>query len=253
MRELLSLIIMPVPVLYFLLIAAFIFFMSDRKKTGKIFLIIAGIWFLIISTRPIPKTLVRSLENRYPQLTDESIKDLHDSCDIIILGGGHSDDKDLSPNNQLSTTSIGRLTEGIRIQRMIPGSRLILSGYIKGLGIPQALVLYQTALLLGVDSVSMKMQISPSNTRMEAEEYLKNFGTGNNLIVVTSDIHMPRVMMLFRKIGLKPIAAPANPMLRYGSHQKYRWRWVPSSENIEMMEAAIHEYAGIIWAWIGGK
>jgi uncharacterized SAM-binding protein YcdF (DUF218 family) len=252
MREFLSLIIMPVPVLYLLLIAAFVFFISKRQRTGKIFLIMAGIWFLIISTLPVPKILVKSLESKYHQLTEESIKNLPDSCDIIVLGGGHSDDKDLSPNNQLSTTAIGRVTEGIRIHRMIPGSRLILSGYSGGSEISQALALYRTALLLGVDSASMAMQGLPSNTLMEAEEYFKNFGTRNFLIVVTSEIHMPRAMMLFQKAGLNPIAAPTNQMLKNGS-RKYRWRWIPSSRNIEMMDAAIHEYAGMIWAWVGGK
>jgi uncharacterized SAM-binding protein YcdF (DUF218 family) len=252
MHAFLSLIIMPLPILYLLLIVAFIFFISNQGKTGSTFLVLAGIWLLIISTPFIPKALVKSLESKYPQLTDESIKNLPDSCDIIVLGGGHSDDKDLSPNNQLSTTALGRLAEGIRIHRMIPGSRLVLSGYRGESELSQALVLYQTALLLGVDSALMTMQILPSNTRMEAEEYAKNFGTGNDLIVVTDDLHMPRAMMLFQKAGLNPVASPTNQILKYGSH-KYRWRWIPSSGNIGMMEAVIHEYVGMIWTWVGGK
>lgn len=63
----------------------------------------------------------------------------------------------LSANNQLSTTAVGRLTEGIRIHRMLPGSRLILSGYGGDSNVTQALVLYRTALLLGVDSATMSI------------------------------------------------------------------------------------------------
>jgi len=215
-------------------------------------LVIAGIWFLIISTPLIPKLLVRSLENKYPQLSDESIKNIPDSCDIIILGGGHSDDKDLSPNNQLSTNALGRLVEGIRIHKMIPGSRLILSGYRGRSELSQAGILYRTALILGADSSSMVMQPLPANTMMEAEEYSKNFRSANNLIVVTSDIHLPRAMLLFKKAGLDPVAAPTNQIIKYGS-VKYPWRWIPSSGYISMMESVIHEYAGILWSVAGGR
>jgi len=252
MRLFLSFIILPLPVLFILLFAAFIFLILKKKRTGKFFLILTGIWFLIISTLPVPKVLVKALENKYPQLSETAIKNLPDSCDIIVLGGGHSDDKDLAPNNQLSTTALGRLVEGIRIHRIIPDSRLILSGYNGGLRLSQAMVLYQTALILEVDSTSMVLLSTPSNTQMEAEEYAKNFGTGNNLIVVTSDIDMPRAIMLFRKAGLDPVAAPTDQILRYGSG-KYRLRWIPSASNIEMMERAIHEYAGILWMRLGGK
>jgi len=252
MREFLSLIIMPLPVLYLLLIAAFLYYIVKRRKTFKFFLLFAGIWFLIITTLPFPKILVKSLENRYSQLTDSVIRNFPDSCNIIILGGGHTDDRELSPNNQLSTDALGRLAEGIRIHRIIPGSRLILSGYSGGSELSQAQVLYRTALLLGVDSASMTMQTKPSNTWMEAEEYAKNFGKQHDIIVVTSDIHMPRAMMLFQKAGLNPIAAPTNQILKHGS-QKDIWRWIPSSSNIAMMEVAVHEYAGILWFWIGGR
>ena len=252
MREFLSLIIMPLPVMYLILITASILFISGHKKSGKILLVIAGIWFLIISTPLIPRLLVKSLENRYPQLTDESIKNLPDSCDIIILGGGHSDDKDLSPNNQLSTNALGRVVEGIRIHKMIPGSRLILSGYRGRSELTQAGILYRTALMLGVDSASMATQILPVNTRMEAEEYSKSFGSDNQIVVVTSDIHMPRAMLLFKKAGLDPVAAPTNQIIKYGS-VKYRWKWMPSAGYISMMEAVIHEYAGMLWTIVGGK
>jgi len=252
MREFLSILIMPLPVLFLVLITVIILFLSGRKKPGKILLIIAVIWFFIISTPLIPRLLVKSLENKYPPLNADLIKNLPDSCDIIILGGGHSDDRELSPNNQLSTAALARLVEGIRIHKLIPGSRLILSGYKGRSEISQAAILYRTALMLGVDSASMVMQTLPANTRMEAEEYAKNLRSENKLIVVTSDLHMPRAILLFRRVGLDPLAAPTNQIIKYGS-VKYPWRWMPSSGYISMMEAVTHEYVGILWVLAGGR
>jgi uncharacterized SAM-binding protein YcdF (DUF218 family) len=252
MREFLSLIINPVPVLYFLLLVGLILCGFNRKRTGKIIICIAGLWFFIITTPFLPKIIIKSLESQYPQLADSNIKTLHDSCNIIVLGSGLTDDKNLSPNNQLTPTSLSRLVEGIRIHKMIPDSRLILSGYGERSEISNALVYYRTALILGIDSVSMVIQALPSNTRMEAAEYVKNFGTENKLIVVTSANHMPRAIMLFHRAGIFPIAAPTNFFLKYGSH-KYPWRWIPSSENVVIMEAAIHEELGIMWEKSGGQ
>jgi uncharacterized SAM-binding protein YcdF (DUF218 family) len=252
MREFLSLMINPIPVLCLLIITAISFFLLHKKKAGRYFLGLAAGWFLIITTPPVPKMLVRYLEDQYPQISDSTISELPDTCNILILGGGHSDDKTLSPNNQLSATALGRLTEGIRIHRRVPGSTLIMSGYGGRTSLPQAVVLYRTALILGEDSTSIRIMTLPSNTQMEAAEYSRNFGSQKNPVLVTSDLHMPRAMMLFRKEGLNPVPAPTNSLIKVGS-VKNPWRWIPSTDNTGMMKAAIHEYIGIFWANVGGR
>lgn len=251
MRAFLSSLIMPLPVFYMLLLASLTFYLIRRKRTSKAFVFFAAVWFLIISTPPVPRVLVSSLENIHPHLTEEAIMDLPDSCDIIVLGGGHSDDMGLSANNQLSTTAIGRLTEGIRVHRMLPGSRLILSGYKGNSKLSQAMVLYRTALLMGVDSAAMFMLEKPANTRQEAEEYVRNFGKNRTLIVVTDDIHMPRSVKMFRVAGIDPVPATSNQIIKYESRK--RISWVPSSHYIAMIEVAVHEYAGMGWTALGGR
>ena len=175
-----------------------------------------------------------------------------DSCNIIVLGSDNADDNSLTPNNQLSLVAMSRLVEGIRIHRMIPGSKLIMSGYSRRSKLPHALVLFRTAIILGVDPTTMAIQSTPSNTRKEAETYVKNFGTKYKLILVTSAIHMPRAVMSFQKAGVNPVAAPADFLIK-NRLNKNPWRWLPFSDNIVMMEAVIHENAGIMWARLGGK
>jgi uncharacterized SAM-binding protein YcdF (DUF218 family) len=134
---------------------------------------------------------------------------------------------------------------------MIHGSRLVLSGSKGGSKLPQALILYRTALMLGIDSSGMAMQTEPSNTLMEAEEYVRIFGRENNLIVVTSASHMPRAIMHFRDAGTNPIAAPTHFFLKGSGRQTFSR--MLSSEYILMMRMAAHEYAGRIWAKAGGR
>lgn len=252
MREFLTLMMNPVALLYLLLLAGSVFFVFNRKKTGKTIMWIAMVWFIIITTPFLPELMINSLESKYSQLSDSSITKIHGPVDIMILGGGHSDNKNLTPNNQLSATALCRLVEGIRIHRLIPGSRLVLSGYKGKSELPQALVQYRTAIILGIDTCSMEMQATPSNTRMEAEVYARNYGTKNNLIIVTSARHMPRAMMHFQNHGITPVAAPSDFILKNGIFYNPK-KWLPSSDYISKMKMAIHEYVGIIWAMAGGN
>lgn len=242
----------PVVILYMLLIAGVFLLSVKRSNAGKLLITIAGLWFFLITTPFLPRLIFKSLEGKYSQISDETVRNMTDTCDIIILGGGHTDDKNLSANNQLSQQALSRLVEGIRIHRMIPGSRLVLSGCSGRSKLPQALVLYRTALILGIDSSSMIMQPAPANTQQEAEEYVKNFGIKNNLILVTSAVHMPRALLHFHKAGINPINAPANFILKYGSNVR-SWKWIPHYGNIALVQTAFHEYIGIIWAKLGGR
>ncbi|HEY5497457.1 MAG TPA: ElyC/SanA/YdcF family protein, partial [Syntrophales bacterium] len=68
----------------------------------------------------------------------------------------------------------------------------------------------------------------------------------NRFILVTSAIHMPRSMALFRKFGMNPIPAPTNYMVVKQSRFHPR-AFFPGSDSLRKTEAAIHEYLGLIW------
>src|SRR5664280_1919310 len=250
MREFLSILIMPIPVLFLLILAGVFLLWRKRKKAGKVLLMVAGCWLLVISTRFVPDMLAERLENKYNPVTEADCRNLKVPINIIVLGGGHSDDKRLTPNAQLSTAALGRLVEGIRIYKMASGDgrqasgvKLIVSGYAGRLKITQAEVLYRTAVMLGVDSTGLIMSPKPKNTREEAEEYKKICGTATPVILVTDAIHIPRAVMLFEKAGVKVIPAPTNFLIKR-STVRSPFSWMPEAENISVMEATIHEYAG---------
>jgi len=226
--------------------------MANKKKITRWLLFIAIAWLLIISTRFMPDMLAVRLEDKYKSFTEADCINLKEPVNIIVLGGGHSDGKRLPVNDRLSGSALGRLVEGIRIYKMIPGSYLITSGYSGGLSVSQAEVVKEAAIMLGVDSSMIKILPTTRNTFDEATTYKKNFGSSGSVIVVTDAIHMPRAMMLFKKAGLTPIADPTNHLIKK-STAKSPFSWIPSAGNIEIIEYAIHEYAGIFWTKIGGR
>jgi uncharacterized SAM-binding protein YcdF (DUF218 family) len=252
---------MPLPFFWLMVTLASVFAIRGRKKTSGRLMVFSVLWLLVISTPFIPDLLVAGLENRYPvyalpgesPCTATETESGASGVNILVLGSGHTNDSRLQATNRLSETALARLTEGIRLQRQIPASLLITSGWSgKRETVPQAEVLAQAALLLGVDSSQVKTQSLPNNTRMEASEYKRLFGDSARLILVTSAAHMPRAVYLFRKAGLEPLPAPTNHLVKKGE-KRNPWFWLPSSAHISKMESAIHEYAGLIWYKTGGK
>jgi uncharacterized SAM-binding protein YcdF (DUF218 family) len=202
---------------------------------------------MVISTPFVPNLLVRNLENRYTVFSPEYLQNKKRPVNILVLGGGHTDDERLPANSQLAESSLARLAEGIRGHRLLPKSTLITSGYGgKSNDTSNAIVPDNAAMLLGVDSADIKWQETPENTWQEALTYKQMFGDSASLVLVTSAIHIPRAMFLFRKAGLKPIAAPADFMVKNEKRKDISY-WVPSSRHIEEMENAIHEYVGLLW------
>ena len=250
MRLILSEIILPLPVCWLLITIGIILYWRKKQKASLYLMGISILWLLLVTTPFIPNLLVKHLENRYEVFSLKTFKNYNNPVNILVLGGGHTDDNRLPANNRLSETALARLIEGIRIQRLIPGSTLITSGYKGSEEITQAGILANTAIILGVDSSKIKLQKIPGNTWQEASEYKRLFGDSTRLILVTSAIHMPRAMFLFKKAGLSPLAAPADYLVKIGK-QHDSWIGFPSSNNLRKMESAIHEYAGILYANIG--
>lgn len=251
MHEFLSSLIMPLPVFFALLGAGIFFIWLKKRRTAKILLLVAGCWLLVISTKPVPYILVKCLEDKYDVLNVIPESDFAGELHILVLAAGHSDDESLPPNGQLSGSALGRLTEGVRLHKLYPCSKLILSGPGGKEGYTQADALLRTAIIMGVDSSSILLMRRAKNTSGEAEEYKKLYANGSHLILVTSAIHMPRAMVTFKKAGLNPVPAPTNFIIKHGS-RKDPWGWLPSAHYIGMMETALHELAGIVWGKLKG-
>ena len=248
MRTFISNAIAPLSIFWILIALALLFYLNHKINVSRILLAVALSWGLLVSTGFLPNLLIKSLESQYGQF---KLRDFSDTLTvhILVLGAGHKSDPKLSANNQLTSNALGRLVEGIRVHGLIQNSKLVLSG---GLGTEtesHAEVLKQTAIILGVKSAAILTLNTTKNTADEAKQYKNTFGNQQQLILVTEAYHMPRSMILFRKLGLNPIPAPANYLYKRGEKIEYS-KWLPSSNNIYKTEIAIHEYAGMAWVWI---
>lgn len=57
---------------------------------------------------------------------------------------------------------------------------------------------------------------------------------------------MPRALCIFRMFGIEPIPAPTDYLIKFEPGMLNNW-WLPSIENLNIMNIVIHEYLGLWW------
>ncbi|MFC1551728.1 hypothetical protein ACFL6P_04090, partial [Candidatus Latescibacterota bacterium] len=118
----------PLPIIVFLLFSGlYLLWFTKKNKFGKM-IVTLGACFLTILSYDLPvNILIMPLERYYKSYSNE-IDNSFNPRYIVILGGGASSDPSVPITSQLSTSSMIRLMEGIRIYYNNPNSKLILSG-----------------------------------------------------------------------------------------------------------------------------
>lgn len=229
-----------------LLFALLCFFMRYRR-TGTLTALLSFVILLIFSTGPLPHYLLNSLSAPYQPLTQypSNIKF------IVVLGGGNKLDGNYPPIMRLNSSTLSRLLEGIRLHKNIPNSQLILSGGKAISNTADALLMEQSALMLGVSKNNIKVESHSQDTFKEVLLLKEMIGT-KPFILVTSSYHMKRAMLLFHQHNMNPIAAPTQFFQTTPRQPAWRY-YFPNSSNLVKSDIAIHEYLGMGWYHLTSK
>ena len=227
------------------LTASFLCRYYSKQKISTWLVIFAIFFFVLTSTDYLPRYLIRKMESGYHPFSSPEFNRRKDTIYIQSLGGGYTSDQRLSPSAQLSPASLGRLIEAIRIARIFENGILVLSGHIASGKESLASLEKQAAIQLGFDANRIITLETPSNTQEEAIAFANRFGNSANLILVTDAIHMPRAMKFFREQGITPFPAPTNYLIKKDETQ-FSLGWIPSAENLQLMDRVWREYLGSI-------
>ncbi len=259
LKKIISQFFFPVPLTIYILLAGLILlWFSKKQKTGKILVSIAVFVLLIVSATDIGKFMIGRLEKQYkPYDTQNPAEKLAMYKDtpsklIVVLAGGHTSDKRLPMASRLNYQSLVRLVEAARLHRLIPGSKLLLSGGTGGFDpVPNAKVMADVAASIGVEQENIVLETTSNDTKDQAD-LIKTIVGEDPFILVTSASHMPRAMGLFKKIGMKPIPAPVGHTVKK-SKGMHPGSFFPSSGRISALEAAVYEYMGLVWTKLRGQ
>ena len=231
---------------------------TKKQKTGKVLVAIALVFLIVCSFEGISGRILQTLEAQYPPITISKISAQMGQSPalpsikwIVVLAGGVVGDQGMPYQLQISHYSRERLIEGIRLYRLLPGSKLILTGGIGFDGSPEATTLSRVAEELGVAKDDMILEVEARDTK-DHPLYVRALVQDDPFILVTSAFHMPRAMKLFAKQGLFPFPAPAghwSPPEQFWSPKNI----FPTAAGIRLAELSYHEYGGLAWAWIQGQ
>jgi uncharacterized SAM-binding protein YcdF (DUF218 family) len=259
LKKLIGFWLMPLPFCLTLLVVGlgFACLSAKRARLGRR-LALAGLGLLLLfSNKYVSIWLVHPLEARHaaiPELTaGQPLPPQLAACRyVVVLGGGNGNSHGLSATSQLSSSALARVTEAVRLLRVLPDASLIVSGPGDGGDHPtHATMLTRAAVSLGVEPSRIAFIDQARDTEDESLATARIVGTAP-FALVTSAWHMPRAVALFRHAGLSPLPCPAD----FSAHTDDDFSWTdlfPEEPSLERSTWAVRERLGYLWIWLRGK
>jgi len=233
------------------------------QNKGRLLCLMAIFTLLLSSMEIISDKVLNKLEFQYPPFSIENA-----SCyrTIVVLSGWAERNPKLPISSQINHSSLSRLCEAIRIYRANENMEIIIAGGGPHAGIQNdaiSEVIADLANSMGIPKSKIACENRSQNT-FENAYYLKDLLAKNKFILVTSSMHMPRAMAVFKSMGMNPDPAPTDYRSVYGNPARGSGQqdiserevtlkmFLPKVENIENMTLAFHEYLGMLWYKIKG-
>ncbi len=209
-----------------LLIAAVLLW-TRWRGLGRRIVSVTALMVLLIATMPLENWIIRPLEDRFPQVNQlpEQISG------IITLGGG-----------------VERLFEFIALARRHPEARLVFSGGAGRLFARERVNEADAARMfferMGLDVTRV---IFENKSRNSYENAVLSYAlvkpkTGEKWVLITSAVHMPRAVGVFRKVGWSVIPYPVNYVTGENANTLPRFSLVGGLNTISI---GIREWMGL--------
>lgn len=192
---------------------------------------------------PVGDWAVAPLENRFPPAT------LPERVDgIIVLGGMVDPDLTASRNQPTVNGAAERLIEFVGLARRWPQAKLIFSGGSGSLSHPEqreAPVARAILERLGFPAERVMFESDSRNTweNVLLSQKLVQPQPGEVWVVVTSAMHIPRSVGIFRRAGWPVLAWPVDYRTLAGGEVRTR---LDLGRTLSMLDDALHEWIGLL-------
>jgi uncharacterized SAM-binding protein YcdF (DUF218 family) len=216
---------------------------KGKRSAAKLFLIGSFSIFCFFSLGWTGLSLVKPLEDRAGPYADPEKLMRAGIRNIVVLSKSRIVDANTPADRWFG--SLPRVMEGVRLWDEIPQAKLILSGSAYS----SKAAMEELPLRLGIPKESLILETRAFNTADEAR-LIKPLLDKEPFALVTSAVHMPRSMYLFRAEGTNPIPCPCD-YLTHGWPPIYLLL-VPCVGGLINSEIALHEYYSLMFYWIKG-
>lgn len=258
LSKLLPLLIYPLGLVCLLLLLA-LMLIKRRPRWARGAIASALILLLVSSNNWVATEVMRSLEWRYQNSLDLPLAEA-----IVVLGGAIK--PQLPPRPWIDLAEEGdRVLHGARLYLADKAPLLVFSGgritWGQGQIRSEAEDMAELAEALGVPSSAMLIEPNSLNTFENAaytQVLLSDLGI-ERILLVTSAMHMPRSLAIFRKQGFEVIPAPTDFHVVLDPQDPGQTTWqgrvlnlMPQTENLHYLTRALKEYLGIGIYWLKG-
>jgi uncharacterized SAM-binding protein YcdF (DUF218 family) len=235
-----------------LLAAGLLLSRKPRLRTGL--LVAALVVLLVGSNRWVSYGLARSLEWQYLPLAEVPQADV-----IVVLGGGTESAQYPRPMAEVNSAG-DRVLYAAKLYKEGKAPVILLSGgnitWLGGRTSTPAQEMAELMALLDIPPEALWLQDASENTRDDAElsvQMLKERGV-KRVLLVTSAIHMPRSMALFRHLGVEAVPAPTDYTITQAGIDNLASldlpallvNVLPNSSSLGLTTNAMKEYIGLL-------
>lgn len=225
-----------------LLSVAIIFALLRYTKTASITLLTTLVIFLSLGSGLPLSYLLSDLESPY---TKQAPLHWQKRNAIVLLGAGTIK---LPNDNTVQPTVLAysRIVKAAELYRSCKDSKqtciiIISGGDALKTGVPEAIVYRNTLLALGINQANLLLEANSLNTYRNAEltSPLLKQGKFDQVLLVTSGIHLKRALLYLSHFGIKAIPVASDYFAAQIS-------LLPLAYNLTVTDYAIHEYTGIV-------
>jgi uncharacterized SAM-binding protein YcdF (DUF218 family) len=219
------------------------------ERWARRWLVALCLFYLALGIPVVSQLLERGTRPSYRPIATAA--DARAATAVVVLGNGivSYEYEGLAVESLTRRTAFNAI-EGARLYRLLRPSVVIASG---GLANPEqfrrseAEAIRDVLIRLGVPREVVVIEPGSSNTAEQAERVAPLLRDHPRFALITSPIHMPRAVALFRSRGLNPTPAPSH--IDYtGGLQDSMLRFVPSANALRASELSMYEYLGMTYA-----
>jgi uncharacterized SAM-binding protein YcdF (DUF218 family) len=202
----------------------------------------------LMAFSPLPRIVVRPLENRFPQ--QDVTKGPVDG--IIILGGAIG----VARGDVVLTSAAARMTKAVELARLHPKAKVVFTGGSGNLISPVIDTEAEGARLLlqglGLEPGRLVLEDKSRNTRENAiyTRRLVDPKPGERWLLVTSAWHMPRAIGVFRKAGFAVEAFPVDYLSKNEPSDLRPYMRAPRA--LTIADDGFKEWVGLLAYWLAG-
>ena len=244
LSKLLSFFLVPSNIMVSLGLAGIALLTIGYARAGRWMLVASIVLIAAVGVLPIGSGLALPLEARFPPWDATR----GPPTGIVVVGGGVIKSEISAERGQVAVgRSVERIIAAIELARRYPGAHVVFAGGGEGDFVVRLLE------KLGVPGDRVIVERKSRNTAENAAfaKQLVMPKAGERWLLVTSAMHMPRAVGVFRKAGFTVDAYPVD-YLTSGAKDL----WTASDTlmgGIGITDLVVHEWIGLLVYWITGR